>query len=200
MGRRMSGGEVPFVVTFPKYASRATVAPPLNTASNFKPSTPNASYVYGQPLSVPAVVVGSSIGNKKPPWAAFAQGGFHKHVLVPSDVRLSRESNLPGSMGRPPLRAFGLRDECDSSILELSNLSTVKRPSSLRKPVGSGVRRFSLLRTIAAAPYADSIRPPRSRRVRSACSETSGRWVTRRTDVPCSRTRSRISDRMAWAC
>lgn len=53
MGRRMSGGEVPFVVAFPKYVSRATVAPPLNTASNFKPSTRNVPYVYAQPLSIP---------------------------------------------------------------------------------------------------------------------------------------------------
>lgn len=62
MGRRISGGDVSFVVTFPEYASKATVAPPLNTASNFKLST---------------------IGNKKPPWAAFAHEGFHKLLAVP---------------------------------------------------------------------------------------------------------------------
>lgn len=115
------------------------------------PAGPNGSYVYGHPLSIPPFVVGPSVGNKKPPWAAFAQEGFHKRVVIPSDVRLFWESNLPGSMGRPPPRACGLREECDSSNLELPNLSTVKRPSSPRKPVGSGVRRLSLLRTTPAA-------------------------------------------------
>ncbi len=49
-------------------------------------------------------------------------------------------------------------------------------------------------------PYGDSIRPTHNWRVQSACSETSGRWVTRSTEVPRSWTRPRISARMALAC